>query len=359
MLNLSRRHILRLTGAAAAVGCLQPAHAATFPITVGAGHAPVTPWVRLLRDYYIPEVDKRLAAIGHKVNWTQAFAGTLVKLGAEVESLERGIADLAIVIPVFSPAKLPGHQFTYFVPFATSDEKVAVESLYDVHQSVPQLRDSWARFNQHFLVNTGITAFQLFTKKPVRRIEDLKGMKIGAAGPNLNWLRGSGAVGVVVNPNTMYNDMQTGIYDGLLLSSAFAGPIKLHEVAPHMLKVDFSAIGMTGALVINKAVHDRLPAEARTVLKEVALQYRSRVTEDQARINSEGVEAMRKGGLQVTELDPESRARWAAALPDLAAEWAATADKAGYPGRRIINDYMQAMRSRGATLTRDWSLKAA
>lgn len=57
----------------------------TIRLTAAGGHPPVFLWVKLLDEFYIPEVDRRLAAAGgkHKVEWTKAWGGTLIKIGSE------------------------------------------------------------------------------------------------------------------------------------------------------------------------------------------------------------------------------------------------------------------------------------
>ena len=49
--------------------------AKTYKLTVVAGHPPIFLWVTLCRDYFIPEVDKRLLEAGgkHKIIWNQAY----------------------------------------------------------------------------------------------------------------------------------------------------------------------------------------------------------------------------------------------------------------------------------------------
>ena len=42
----------------------------------------------------------------------------------------------------------------------------------------------------------GIDDYLLMTNFPVNSIADLEGRKIGAPGPAVNWLKGTGAVGV-------------------------------------------------------------------------------------------------------------------------------------------------------------------
>ena len=49
------------------------------------------------------------------------------------------------------------------------------------------------------------------TDFPVESLADLRGRKIAAPGPAINWLSGTGAVGVSGNLTSYYNELQTGV----------------------------------------------------------------------------------------------------------------------------------------------------
>ncbi|MBI4366939.1 MAG: hypothetical protein HY543_08995, partial [Deltaproteobacteria bacterium] len=42
------------------------ANAANYKITFAGGHGTHLPWMKAIKEFYIPEVDKRLAAAGSK-----------------------------------------------------------------------------------------------------------------------------------------------------------------------------------------------------------------------------------------------------------------------------------------------------
>lgn len=104
-----RRRLLALATLLAAAGLTAPAQAQqTIRMTAAAGHPPVFLWVKLLDEFFIPEVDKRLAAAGkHRIEWTKAWGGTLIKLGAESKGIGDGIADLGFVGTIFEAPRFP------------------------------------------------------------------------------------------------------------------------------------------------------------------------------------------------------------------------------------------------------------
>ena len=66
-----------------------------------------------------------------------------------------------------------------------------------------------------FLGASGVETYHLMTNFPVNSIEDLKGRKILAPGPSANWIKHLGAVPVNGALPTYYNQVQTGVADGL------------------------------------------------------------------------------------------------------------------------------------------------
>ncbi|MBU6190892.1 MAG: hypothetical protein KGR68_16360, partial [Betaproteobacteria bacterium] len=76
-------------GVVAFLSAFAPAtQAETFKVTFSAAHGPQLPWVGMIENFYIPEVDKRLKAAGgkHSIAWNKAFSGTLAKVGGELDA---------------------------------------------------------------------------------------------------------------------------------------------------------------------------------------------------------------------------------------------------------------------------------
>ena len=62
------------------------ARAETIDVTAVAGHPPVFLWVKTLSESYIPAVNKALEGTDYKIDWTEAYGGTLAKVGGEAEA---------------------------------------------------------------------------------------------------------------------------------------------------------------------------------------------------------------------------------------------------------------------------------
>jgi TRAP-type C4-dicarboxylate transport system substrate-binding protein len=350
---LNRRNVIGGAVAGVAAGLSPIAQAKTINLTIAAGHPPVIPWVRVLRDHFVPAVDKGTEAAGHKIIWNQAYGGTVAKIGGELDAIEKSVVDIAIVGSIFHPAKLNLLNVANYTPFSSLSVEASVSTIDGMYSQIPEMNKLWERHNATYLCGIGVESFNLYTKTLVRTPSDLKGMKIGGAGPNLNWLRGTGATGVVVSPPTIYNDLGAGIYDGILLATSQATSLKIQEVAPFMLKADFQATYWAG-LVMNRASMQALPKELQTVIKNAGTSYRNALINEQNRLAIDGLNAMKQGGLKVFELARTERLAWAASLPDIASEWVKAVEERNQPGKKVLQLFMEGLRAKGQVPARNW-----
>lgn len=325
----------------------------TIRLTVSTGHPATFLWVSLLRDHFIPEVDRRIGTRS-RIEWTQAF-GTVARLGAESDAIRQGISDLGNVSTVFEAAKFPLHNVTYAAPFAASDNGVVTAAIREVSKRVPQMAQEWTRNNLVDLGGSALDDYHLFTNFPIRSLEDLRGRKIAAPGPSANWLKGTGAVPVAGTLSTYYNDIRSGVYDGALTFITGGRAARLYEVAPHVTLASYGAQFANG-IAVNRDVLNRLPAEVRQAIREAGESYTRTFAEEMSRRVASDLEAIRQAGGQVHELPAAERARWAQALPNIAEEWAQALAGRGLPARQVMNTYMAVLKELGAQPARDWTL---
>ena len=332
-----------------------PASAKTYKLTVVAGHPPIFLWVTLCRDFFIPEVDKRLQEAGgkHKIVWNQAYGGTVAKIGGALEAIEEGIADMGFVGTIFEAPKMPLHNVTYMTPFGTDNIFYVVDIIAELQKKIPALAQEWSKHNQIYLGGAALDTYGSLTNFPVKTVDDVNGHKIAAPGPSANWLKGTGGVPVASNLNEYYNGIKTGVFEGTLTFMTAASAIKVHEVAPYICMVNFGS-QFAGGLSINKDVFESFPPEVQKIFIDVGKLYNKKLAEAQAARADKAMAAMVAGGAKVVQLSDEERARWANKLPNVPMAWAQSMEKKGLPGKAMLKGYLDGLRARGVKLARDW-----
>jgi len=158
---------------------------------------------------------------------------------------------------------------------------------------------------------------RFFTNKPVKYPEDLKTMKSFVwAGDTkqLDLMKAAGYNAIPLEATDILTGLQTGMIDVVSTTPTYALAGQFYRRAKYMVEVNWAPL--LGATVITKKVWDRLTAQDREIILESAAEA-GREIRAQGRLEAEqAVEAMKKRGLVVQEVDPEIQARWEAAAEE-------------------------------------------
>jgi TRAP-type C4-dicarboxylate transport system substrate-binding protein len=326
----------------------------TINLTAIDGYPPRASWVKEFVEFYIPEVDKRLAASGKfKINWTQAWSGQIAKPGGVLAAMEQGLGDIAIITVPFYPDRLPMNVLPFNMPFTSTNPGLMSKVMDELAAKFPEFRGQFDKANQVLLTNySTIDNYQLFTSRPITKPADLKGVRINAAGDNMRYLGPTGAVGVRGALADYYNNIKTGVVEGAVMWLEGAVSFKLFEVAPYFVDVSFGT-AVNKSLTVNKNTWAKLPDEVKKVLQDVAIELRDRHGKLAVEAGDKSRKAFIAGGGKVVEVSEAERREWAKALPNLAKEWAMAAEKNGLPGNAYLKAMMDGLRAGGAKPLRD------
>ena len=329
-------------------------------LTVASSHPLVIPWVGMVKSVFMAETDRLLAEKGnYKINWNEAFGGSLYKANATLTSVQEGVTDIGWVFSFLEGAKLPLSQASTYAPFATANPPVQLKVMWDLLENNEAFRNEWEQYNIKVLGLTGTDDYDIYTKKEVKGIGDLNGMKLSAPGVLGQWLRGTGANAVDGSLPTFYTDIQTGVSDGVLSLALGVLPAKLYEVAPYITRVRIGT-AFSGAVAINKDSWDGLPEEVQQAMVEAGKAYTEAhgkdLLERHEAVFAKMVElgASQTPPVTISELPDGDRQKWVDGLPDIAGEWAADAESRGLPGKAFMKAYMEGLRAAGEKPARDW-----
>lgn len=342
-----------LLAAAIAVVPMQ-APAETYSVTVVAGHPPVFRWVRMLDEAFYPAVNAALAEHGHEMVFDGQYGGTLAGVGEELEAIEVGLAELGTCQALFDPSKLGPQNVSYYTPFVSSDVRLVGEMMDRLHREDPRMLQAYLDNGNTYLGGPiVIDDYILMTNFPVQSLSDLEGRRIAAPGAATNWLSGTGAVGVSGNLTTYYNELQTGVYDGVIVFASAALPGNLEEVAPYILRAGLGAQFAAG-ICANTDWYEGLPVEVQEALVAGTEAARDWYIAELEGAVETAFTTMEAEGATIFDAPQEMRQAWADGMDNAAAIWAAELDGRGEPGTEILTLYMDAMRAAGATPLRDW-----
>jgi len=208
-------------GVATACMTVSPSFATeTIKATVIDGYPARALWVKEFTNFFIPEVDKRLAKTGnYKMDWQESYGGSIVKPKGVLEGIKLGLGDIGIVTTIFHSSKLPSQALAAVTPFIAPDARVVSKAVDEIAKEFPAMQNEFKKQKQVYLA-TGVVldTYQMFGKTEINSLKDLEGSKVAGAGMNLRYLEGiKDAAGVRGGLTNFYNMLQTGLVEYAML----------------------------------------------------------------------------------------------------------------------------------------------
>ena len=196
------------------------------------------------------------------------------------------------------------------------------------------------QFNCKVLFIHSFEPYALQTTKPVRTVDDMKGMKIGAIGQFLPaFIDCTGGVGVSSHAAPRYTDMQTGVMDGSFLIDIMADNYKYYEVAKYATQVGWGACwGLFTA--VNKDLWDTIPVadqQLMLALGEEAEWWNAQFIVEKLKEVLNRWE--QEEGVTVIDMAPEEIKKWFEMCPFW--EYAEFLEDKGLPGYDLVEDYFR------------------
>jgi len=329
----------------------------TITLRIGSGHSESNPWITALEDYFVKNVSERVSKeTNYEINWVKSYGGAVVSLGNELQGVQDGLVDIGCTILVFEASRLPLQDMVYSMPFSCSDPLIVADVIKQIYSEYPEFTETYEKdYNQKF-IGIGVSdPYGFYSTKEVKSLEDVNGMKIGAAGINLSWIEGSGAVGVQTSLNDTYQNLQTNVCQATIQPTRSCVNLKVYEVAPYYLDANFNVVPFN-AITVNLDTWNDLPAEIQAILAEVGegyLEYEANYINE---IHEQDLETLKEQGCTIISLSREEQEKWAASLPDIVNGLVKSLDDAGYKGAEIVSRYYEILESHGVERVRDWNI---
>ncbi len=354
MSRIAKRAALIAAAAALTLGAGVPgATAKEYKLTAGSSHPPVLPWVIALKDWVVPESNRMLKELGidDHITWTEAYAGALYNFNNTLEGVGDGLADIGWVGTLWEAAKMPLHNVTYYAPFVTGDVYLLMDIQEKMEEDIPAFKAEWTKNNTVYLGAQVADTYEVVSKEPITRFDDIKGKKYLTAGALASWVKGTGAIAVDSGLPVFYNNIKTGVADGGIIIATGILPFKLQEVAPYIVRVNMGAV-ISGALAMNLDTWKKLPAHMKVLFRMLGREYAQKQTDMVAtRVKSAWEKLSEMQQVHVSTLAEAEREKWVKALPDIAGDWVKAN---GAPAKEVLTYLMDSVRKHGGHPVRDW-----
>jgi len=167
------------------------------------------------------------------------------------------------------------------------------------------------------LLNWGAGGWaQVFTKRPVQTVDDLRSIKLyTSAGndPMVQWFKANGFQPRAMAMTDIMTGLTTGMIDGMPSTPLYAMFLQWNRQTPYMLDIGLAPI--VGASVISQKAWKAIPDADKPKLLEAAAGVEQRLRVEVPKLDENAVAIMSKNGLTVTKaVGPE----WKTQLDSLA-----------------------------------------
>jgi TRAP-type transport system periplasmic protein len=225
-----------------------------------------------------PWAKKVEAATNGAVKITMYPAQTLASLADNYDAVINNLAQITWIPTApyqgrFSLSEVISLPFLALPSGTINGKKVgpaAVNSyiLEELYETVPEIQKEWAQTKVLFLHTTDSNF--LLSKKPVKSVADVKGMKIVVlgSGPTLDMWKKLGGSPVYMAAPAVYESAQKGVVDALATNWSNSATYRFYEVFPYV--TDMTSFVTIFGLVMNLETWNKLPPEVQKQVMSVS-----------------------------------------------------------------------------------------
>jgi TRAP-type transport system periplasmic protein len=282
--------------ALAALLLASPAFSQEVTIKLGTLAPNGSTWHLLLKDV----AEKWSQVSGGRVKLRIYAGGTQGGEGDMTRKMEVGQLQAAAITNVGMHDLVQEPQ-ALSVPLMFEDEKEFEAVFAKVRPKLDQLLEQRGYVALHW-AQVGFVKW--FCAKPYRSPAEMGDAKVfaweGDPGSVEAW-KAAGFRPVVLSVTDTMPSLQTGMINCITQAPLYVLTARLFDKVPHMIDVNWGFV--VGATLVKKETWDKVPADLRPKLLEIAREAGRKVDQEARRLEVDAIEAMKKQGLKVVQVD--------------------------------------------------------
>jgi len=291
-----------------------------------------------LAESWCKEVEKRTN--GQVV--VEYFPGqTLTKARQMYDGVVEGLSDVGFALFAYTRGRFPV-MAGVDLPLGYSSGTVATKVVNAVYN----------KFQPKELMDTKVMYLHahgpglIHTKsKPVRKMEDMKGLKFRGHGTSAAVVKALGGTPVPKPMPETYQMLQKGVVDGAVYPFEANKGWKLGEVT-RFATADFTAAYTTSFFVVmNKDKWNSISAANQKIIEQINMEWADKHGEAWDTSDAKGIVFFLNQGGQIIGLDAKEGARWKKAVAPIIEDYKADMDKKGLKGTEIVEFTIKTLNS--------------
>ncbi len=291
-----------------------------------------------LAEAWCKEVEKRTN--GRVV--IDYYAGqTLTKAKQCYDGVVEGISDIGFSVLAYTRGRFPVMS-AVDLPLGYTNGKTATAVVNAVYE----------RFKPKELSDTKVMYLHahgpgmIHTRgKAVRKLEDMKGLKLRAHGTSAEVVKALGGTPVPKPMPETYQMLQKGVVDGAVYPLEANKGWKLGEVTDYATAAFSAAYTTSFFVVMNKDKWASLPKDIQKIIEEINKEWAKKHGEAWDASDMAGIRFFLEQGNEIIGLSPKEANRWRKAVSPIIEGYVKKLDAKGFNGREIVDFTIKTLNS--------------
>ncbi len=254
------------------------------------------------------------------------------------QQLEDGVVDVIFHLPGFSPGRFPGLEGTE-LPF-TNVGLSAGQSPAVFEWATRWLTDTELKGIKLLGSHTADAAFIHSRNKPIKSLDDLKGMKFRVPGRFVGEAaKALGGTPVGIPLPGVYEALERGQVDGMFINWAIIPSYRLHEVTKFHLETPIYQSPLL--TLMSQKSYDKLPADLKKVIDDHSgFEYTKQIGKAWDELTVPARKVVVDKGNAMNTLSAEEKQRWIQAVQPVYKLWIDEMNKRNLPGQKMFDDLL-------------------
>jgi len=279
-----------------------------------ANYFPVIHKNTLFGQAFCDEIKKRT---GGQVEISYYPGGTLLTAPKMAVGVSTGIADIGMAHCGYSRGRFPVMEIME-LPIGSPSAYISTHVANDFYDKFKP--KEWNAYYP-LMFSTSPPAILQTVSKPVRTLEELKGMKIRGTGRIGDLVKTLGATPMPIEMVDLYESLKRNVIDGNFGPMEQLKGFKIGEIIKYTTACWKIGTSYTFYIVMNRSKWDALPPDIKKIFQETANEFKEKWAVQWNEIEIEGVQYLKSQGGQIIQISDAEAARWVQASQPVIAEF--------------------------------------
>lgn len=307
----------------------------TMKLRLSAMWPPQHPHTKLL-DQWGKDIEK---ATNGRVSVTVFASNTLSPPMQVFDNTVKGIVDVGCTLLAYAPGRLPLSEVLQLpLGYRSGYQATKLANAYYKKFRPKEFNDVKLMFLH------GAAPGFLFTKKPIKSIDEAKGLRIRANAENIGIVKAIGAAPVTMPVSEAYDALSRGVVDGTLFPLEALQGFKIGEVVKTVLENHGISYMTSLYVIMNKDKWNKISPEDQKAIEKINEEYIEKFGKQWTDLDAKAKEFAKSKGVTFVSVSKEEEAETAKKMKPVLDEYLKMTKSKGLPGEEALKfcqDYLK------------------